>query len=153
MRSGFQVVDCPPFTATGKNGADIQMVMDILDALEHKTSFDEFILLSGDSDFTPVLLRLRAHDRRTMILTAGLSAAAYRAACDVILTEEMFVEHALRIQRSSQRLESGSLCRKAADFIRELVENSDSPIVSARVAQMLIGEFGEELKGSQWDGA
>src|SRR5436190_11740885 len=73
------------------------MVMDVLDALEHRTRFDEFILLSGDSDFTPLLLRLRAYDRRTAILAVGVAAAAYRAACDVMLTEETFIEQALQI--------------------------------------------------------
>jgi uncharacterized LabA/DUF88 family protein len=54
------VVDCPPLTQRGKTSADVYMVMDVLDALEHKTEFDEFIILSSDADFTPVLLRLRA---------------------------------------------------------------------------------------------
>jgi hypothetical protein len=93
--SGFQVVDCPSYTASGKNGADIQMVMDVLDTLEHKTYFDEFILLSGDSDFTPLLYRLRAHDRRTVVLPLGMSATAYRSAADVVLTEETFIKRGL----------------------------------------------------------
>jgi uncharacterized LabA/DUF88 family protein len=70
-RAAFRVVDCPPLTTRGKNSADIYMVLDILDALEHPTSFDEFILLSADADFTPVMLRLRAHDRRTVLLATG----------------------------------------------------------------------------------
>src|SRR5438477_4271946 len=68
-RAGFIVVDCPPLTGMGKNSADIVMVMDILDALEHQTRFEEFLVFSGDADFTPVLLRLRMHDRRTAVLT------------------------------------------------------------------------------------
>ena len=41
-RNGFAVIDCPPLTSQNKNGADIYMVMDILDALTHKTRFDEY---------------------------------------------------------------------------------------------------------------
>jgi uncharacterized LabA/DUF88 family protein len=52
------VIDCPPLTSQNKNGADIRMVMDILDALNHQTRFNEFILLSSDADFTPLLTRL-----------------------------------------------------------------------------------------------
>jgi hypothetical protein len=59
-RSAFRVVDCPSLTSRGKNSADIYMVLDIVDTLEHSTYFDEFILLSADADFTPVMLRLRA---------------------------------------------------------------------------------------------
>jgi hypothetical protein len=95
IRSGFSVVDCPSVTEQGKNNADILMVMDILDALEHHTRFDEFIIFSGDSDFTPVLLRLRAYDRRTAVVTAGLAAEAYKAAADRAVPPELFIEFGL----------------------------------------------------------
>ena len=94
-RSAFSVVDCPPITQRGKNSTDIQMVMDILDLMTHPTRFDEFIILSGDSDFTPVLLRLRAHDRRTAILTIGPIAPAYRAASDLVVSSDSFIEDGL----------------------------------------------------------
>ena len=55
LRAGFEVIDCPPLTAQLKNSADIRMVMDVRDFLTHDTYFDEFIILSGDADFTPVL--------------------------------------------------------------------------------------------------
>ncbi|HEX6912665.1 MAG TPA: NYN domain-containing protein, partial [Longimicrobium sp.] len=89
-RSGFSVVDCPPLTSRGKNSSDIVMVMDILDALRHETHFDRFVIMSADADFTPVLQRLRAHDRRTAVLVSGQAAPAYRAACDRLITEDAF---------------------------------------------------------------
>ncbi len=94
-RAAFSVVDCPPLTSRGKNSADIVMAMDIIDALGHKTHFEEFIILSGDADFTPVLLRLREHDRATTILGDTLVAAAYRAACDNQVWQQDFIEHAM----------------------------------------------------------
>ena len=94
-RAAFSVVDCPPLTSRGKNSADIVMAMDIIDALAHKTHFEEFIILSGDADFTPVLLRLREHDRATTILGDTLVAAAYRAACDNQVWQQDFIEHAM----------------------------------------------------------
>ncbi len=97
-RSGFSVVDCPPLTKRGKNSADIVMVMDILDVLEHNTRFDEFIIMSGDADFTPVLQRLRMHDRRTAVLVSGMVAPAYRAACDLLIDEDTFIEKALGVE-------------------------------------------------------
>ncbi len=96
-RSAFSVVDCPSLTSQGKNSADIYMVMDILDTLNHPTHFDEFIILSGDSDFMPVMLRLREHDRRTTILSAGPAAAAFIAAADMVISEDVFIEHALDV--------------------------------------------------------
>ena len=76
LRAGFEVIDCPPLTAQLKNSSDIRMVMDVRDILTHDTYFDEFIILSGDADFTPVLHRLRAHARRTVIFRQRLHGRA-----------------------------------------------------------------------------
>ncbi len=91
LRSGFEVIDCPPLTAQLKNSADIRMVMDIRDLLSHDTYFDEFIILSGDADFTPVLHRLRAHARRTVIYATDHTAAPYTAICDGEIREASFL--------------------------------------------------------------
>lgn len=97
-RAGFSVMDCPSLTSQGKSSADIRMVLDIVDTLEHRTQFDEFIIFSGDADFTPLLQRLRAHDRRTAILAVGHTAQAYHAAADSVIDGDAFVEQALRMQ-------------------------------------------------------
>ncbi|HVR10594.1 MAG TPA: NYN domain-containing protein [Thermoanaerobaculia bacterium] len=101
IRSAFEVVDCPPLTRGGKTSADIQMVMDIMDALGHVTRFEEFIILSGDADFTPVLLRLSRYDRRSVVLAAGPASAAYKAACDVLIDQDTFLEEAIGIGEGS----------------------------------------------------
>ena len=95
-RSAFSVIDCPPLTGGGKSGTDIYMAIDIIDALNHATPFDEFIILSADADFTPVLLRLRAHDRRTAILANAVVAPALTAACSYTIEQSVFIESALR---------------------------------------------------------
>lgn len=100
-RAGFNVVDCPRLTRGTKNSADIVMVMDIIDTMNHPTRFDEFIILSADADFTPVLLRLREHDRRTAVFANRLAAAAYRAASDILVGEQDFIQRALRLDRDS----------------------------------------------------
>jgi NYN domain len=82
LRAGFEIVDCPPLTQQLKNSSDIRMVMDVRDYLHHDTYFDEFIILSGDADFTPVLHRLRAHARRTVIFANDYTAAPYTAISD-----------------------------------------------------------------------
>ncbi|MBX6390471.1 MAG: NYN domain-containing protein, partial [Frankia sp.] len=107
-RAGFHVVDCPPLTAAGKNSADIHMVIDVLDILLHPTRFDEVILLSADADYTPVMLRLRAHDRRTVIITSGPSARAFRAACDHVVGEDTFIDEALAADPRQQNGNGGT---------------------------------------------
>ncbi len=116
-RAAFSVVDCPALTARGKNSADILMVMDMLDAIQHPTRFDEFIVLSSDADFTPVLLRLRAHDRRTAVLTGAVTAAAFREACDVSIDLETFAVEALGLDPEERRLPRSNEGQAAqADF-------------------------------------
>jgi hypothetical protein len=92
LRAGFEVIDCPPLTAQLKNSADIRMVMDIRDLLLHDTYFDELIILSGDADFTPVLIRLRAHARRTVVFANDFTAAPYTAICDGEIREAALIE-------------------------------------------------------------
>lgn len=97
VRSAFEVIDCPPLTGRGKTSTDIYMVMDILDTLNHATYFHEFIVLSGDADFTPVLLRIRKHGRYGVVLAVGWVSLAYRAACDIVIERDTFVREALGI--------------------------------------------------------
>ena len=117
LRAGFEVIDCPPLTAQLKNSSDIRMVMDIRDYLTHDTYFDEFIILSGDADFTPVLHRLRAHARRTVIFANDFTAAPYTAISDgevresdliaLILSGEMPKDGGQRAGRSPCRSAKG----------------------------------------------
>jgi hypothetical protein len=97
VRAGVSVRDCPPLTTRGKNAADIWMTLDILDAIAHPTGFEEFIILASDADFTPVLLRLREHDRRTVLINDQVMAAALRVACDVVVPQDRFMAEALGV--------------------------------------------------------
>ena len=131
IRAGFKVMDCPSLTRSGKSSSDIHVVMDVLDALQHPVAYDEFILFSGDADFTPVLQRLREHDRRTSILAIGAAAAAYKACADLVIPEEAFVEHALGLapgpimaaheafQRANAPLAEPELLHRIATTLRD----------------------------------
>jgi hypothetical protein len=92
LRGGFEIVDCPPLTAQLKNSSDIRMVMDVRDFLHHDTYFEEFVILSGDADFTPVLHRLRAHARRTVIFANDYTAAPYTAISDGEIRESDLIQ-------------------------------------------------------------
>lgn len=79
IQSGFEVVECFSLTSQQKNAADIRIVIDILQSLSRPTRYDEYIIASSDSDFTPLLQCLRASDRRTMIIFSGQKTVqAYR---------------------------------------------------------------------------
>ncbi|WP_159810499.1 NYN domain-containing protein, partial [Cellulomonas citrea] len=91
-RAGFSVIDCPSLTQQGKSSADINLVLDAVDALAAPTRYDEFVIVSADADFTPLALRARAADRRVTIVTAGPAASAYRAVADQVVTADELVE-------------------------------------------------------------
>jgi hypothetical protein len=87
VRAGFEVIDCPRYSAT-KNGADIRIVVDAVDALAADTVYDEFVVASGDSDMTPLLQRLRRSDRRTMIVSPADAAEAYTSIADQVIDSQ-----------------------------------------------------------------
>jgi len=87
-RAGFSVVDCPSLTQQGKSSADINLVLDAVDALVADTHYDEFVIVSADADFTPLALRCRAADRRVTIVTASPAASAYRAVADEVVAAD-----------------------------------------------------------------
>ncbi len=106
IRGAFQVVDCPPLTNQGKTSTGIHLVMDCMDDLSHSTRFDEFIILSGDADFTPLLIRLQEHARRTLVLSVGYSSPAYTAAASWRIREDWFIQQALTEERPSDGMAS-----------------------------------------------
>lgn len=156
--AAFSVIDCPTLTRTGKNSSDIYMVMDILDILDHKTYFDEFIIFSGDSDFMPVLLRLRAHDRRTTTLAIDFMPPAFKAACDLVLSEEEFIEDALGVSHDSNCGGNGSIRgRVPVTLLKEMaarvyqVACEDGEVAGADLPDIL-KDFREFRESSNWLG-
>ncbi len=95
MIAGLEVVDCQPLSTQFKNGTDIKIACDIRDFLEHPTRFGEFIILSGDADFTPVLHHLRSHDRRTVVYANESTADIYKAFSDGWIEERDMISFLL----------------------------------------------------------
>ena len=63
---GIGLVDIPQSRMSGKNSADIHMVVDALDLCNSKEHIDTFALLSGDSDFSPLVNKLKENDKRVI---------------------------------------------------------------------------------------
>lgn len=57
--SAFELIEIPHVRQSGKNSADIRMVVDALDLCHMKTHLDTFVIASGDSDFSPLVSKLR----------------------------------------------------------------------------------------------
>lgn len=159
IRSGFEVIDTPPLTGQGKTSADVHMVLDLVDALHHPTRFDEFIVFSGDADFTPLLLRLRKHDRRSVVLAIGYAAGAYRAACDHLIDQEVFVEEGLGIEAPAEprsaEVAAAELTAERAEVLRRIgrrvrdVATMMGAVGAADLPQ-IYKEFPEFTSGENW---
>lgn len=57
--AAFELIEIPHIRQSGKNSADIRMVVDALDLCYTKSHVDTFVIISGDSDFSPLVSKLR----------------------------------------------------------------------------------------------
>jgi len=62
-QAAIELIDVPQTRYSGKNSADIRMVVDALDLSYQKEHIDTFVLVSGDSDFSPLVSKLRENGR------------------------------------------------------------------------------------------
>jgi uncharacterized protein (TIGR00288 family) len=61
--ASFELIEIPHVRMSGKNSADIRMVVDALDLCYTKSHVDTFVIISGDSDFSPLVSKLRENDK------------------------------------------------------------------------------------------
>ena len=65
-QQGIELVDIPQTKVSGKNSADIHMVVDAVDLCYAKQHIDVFALITGDSDFSPLAAKLKENDKRVV---------------------------------------------------------------------------------------
>jgi uncharacterized protein (TIGR00288 family) len=61
--ASFELIEIPHVRQAGKNSADVRMVVDALDLCYTKEHVDTFVIISGDSDFSPLVSKLRENDK------------------------------------------------------------------------------------------
>jgi uncharacterized protein (TIGR00288 family) len=96
---GFEMVDIPRSNVSGKNSADIRMVVDAIDLCYSKTHIDTFVLVTGDSDFSPLVSKLKENDKRVIGCGVRSSTSDLLANnCD----EFIFYDDLIRVQKRTQ---------------------------------------------------
>ena len=110
-----------------------------MDALQFRDPvIDEFILLSSDSDFTPVLSRIRQHARRIVVVAADQSAQAYRSMADEVIGVGEFISEAL-----SYRQRMAGVLAPDADAVDPTIPELNLPgpslPASSRTAEREVG--------------
>lgn len=149
-RAGFEVVDCPALTHAHKNAADIRIVLDVMEAVNSETRYDEFIIASSDADFTPLLQRLRAHDRRTTIISTGPTVPAYRAIADTYIGAERLLQPA-QTPANGAALDEAPKDRLLKTTM-QLLKTSPQPLSLSGLGDHLREKFGDEVSKSNWFG-
>jgi uncharacterized LabA/DUF88 family protein len=124
---GIELVDIPRSKMSGKNSADIHMVVDALDLCYSKTHIDVFALLTGDSDFSPLVSKLKENDKR--VIGCGVKQSTSNlliANCD----EFIYYDDLMRAsQKVKPKRSAGRRPAETAD--KEKAKEKDKPAKDA----------------------
>jgi uncharacterized protein (TIGR00288 family) len=96
--ASFELIEIPHVRMSGKNSADIRMVVDALDLCYTKSHVDTFVIISGDSDFSPLVSKLRENAKKVIGVGVKNSTSDLLVAnCD----EFIFYDDLVREQQRS----------------------------------------------------
>ncbi len=94
--ASFEMIEIPHVRMSGKNSADIRMVVDALDLCYTKSHVDTFVIISGDSDFSPLVSKLRENNKTVIAVGVKNSTSNLLIAnCD----EFIFYDDLVREQK------------------------------------------------------
>ena len=103
--SAFELIDIPKRSRTGKNSADIRLCVDAMDLCFSKDHIDTFVILSGDSDFSPLASKLKENGKYVIGLgTQGSTSQMLVDNCDEFIFYEELDEVATRPPRLNARI-------------------------------------------------
>src|SRR3954452_5107140 len=96
--AAFELIEIPHVRQSGKNSADIRMVVDALDLCYTKAHVDTFVIISGDSDFSPLVSKLRENNK--IVIGVGVKSSTSQlliANCD----EFIYYDDLVRAQKNA----------------------------------------------------
>ncbi|MCX8132919.1 MAG: NYN domain-containing protein [Roseococcus sp.] len=149
--AGFEVVDFPRLSRA-KNAADLRIALDILDALANPHArIAEFTLLSSDSDFVPLLLRLRAADRATRLVAHPDLGRVVRAAADEVIGLDALAA-ALGWRAAAEAHFGPVKPEEILAALREAMAEARGPVHLPTLGKMGLERTGQTLRGSDYAG-
>ena len=131
---GIELVDIPRSKMSGKNSADIRMVVDALDLCYSKDHIEIFALLTGDSDFSPLVSKLKENDKR--VIGCGVknsTSGLLMGSCDEFIYYDDLARVAdTKVQRVTKAAKAKApakkkATKKSAGTAKETVEDSGEP--------------------------
>jgi uncharacterized protein (TIGR00288 family) len=98
--ASFELIEIPHVRQSGKNSADIRLVVDALDLCYTKAHVDTFVIISGDSDFSPLVSKLRENNKYVIGIGVKDSTSDLLSAnCD----EFIFYDDLVRVQEAKKK--------------------------------------------------
>ena len=148
--AAFELIEIPHTRQSGKNSADIRMVVDALDLCYTKEHIDTFVIISGDSDFSPLVSKLRENNK--LVIGVGVKSST----SDLLMNncdEFIYYDDLARNQESSKKRKRKPAPKKKAsakneDKQQEKPDNEDDSIGEAI---SLIMETTEALQAERGD--
>jgi len=133
--AAFELIEIPHVRQSGKNSADIRMVVDALDLCYTKGHVDTFAIISGDSDFSPLVSKLRENDKTVIgVGVKNSTADLFINNCDEFLYYDDLVRaeskarqrsaaaHASTAKTATKAEGKGPTLAKALDLVVETLE-------------------------------
>jgi uncharacterized protein (TIGR00288 family) len=134
--AAFELIEIPHVRMSGKNSADIRMVVDALDLCYTKLHLDTFVIVSGDSDFSPLVSKLRENNK--IVIGVGVKQSTsdlLMANCDEFIFYDDLVREKAKKQsrrKKAPTTEAGTAAKttaaesdrrqEALDLVMETVE-------------------------------
>jgi len=142
--AGFELIEVPHVSYSGKNSADIRMVVDALDLCYQKGHVDIFVLVTGDSDFSPLVGKLRENDKIVVGLGVKNSTSNLLVeSCDeFILYDDLVAASQRAASKRKKKAGKGkaSTTSKALDWVVDTAEallNEHDTVWGSMVKQTL----------------
>jgi len=111
--AAFELIEIPHVRQSGKNSADIRMVVDALDLCYTKLHLDTFVIISGDSDFSPLVSKLRENNK--VVIGVGVKQSTsdlLTANCDEFIFYDDLVRDAEKPNRSRRKSSTKKTAKK-----------------------------------------
>ncbi len=144
--AAFELIEIPHVRQSGKNSADIRMVVDALDLCYTKSHVDTFVIISGDSDFSPLVSKLRENNK--LVIGVGVKNSTsdlLMASCDEFIFYDDLVRESEKQRKSRRKLASKKTSKKASTRSDEEKQQKALDMVLETVED-LFKERGDEEK-------
>jgi len=150
LENSIELIEMPSHGKRGKNGADMKLTVDALETALMKEYVDAFVIVSGDSDYTSLISKLREYDKYVIVVGHSKSTSKLLAGyCDEIIYYASLTESEVEVSDLNTAYKYLTSAIKA--LLNEGAETTGSGVKS-RIKQVRPGFSESEYGFAQWRG-